>query len=123
MARVRNTYLVRWAQGWFEVEELTSQSVHGRHEDFFSAGQANTVEEAARLTAALLAQFAYSKDEQDIAVEPTNGNDVPYADYVVGDVVTVPDHTGAAVSRRVIGFSVTTDDEGNAIYRPTFETP
>lgn len=123
MPRVRNTYLVRWAQGWLEVEDTDSQDAHGRHEGFFSAGQANTAEEATRLAEALLARFAGAKDEQVITVEPTGTDDVPYVHYVVGDTVTVPDHTGAPVTRRVVKVSVATDDEGYAFYRPEFETP
>lgn len=123
MARVTNVLLVRWSQGWLEVVDAASVTAHGRHGAFLSAGQANTVEEATRLARAILARDANERDDMDITVEPTGVGDVPYDDYVVGDTVTAPDHTGAGLARRVVRLGVSHDEEGFAVYRPTFEAP
>ncbi len=123
MPRVTNVYLVRWAQGWLEVDDAASIAANGRHEEFFSAGQANTVEEATRLADVLLDANAPARDDQVIEVEPIGAGDEPYTNFAVGDTVTAPDKAGAAVSRRVARIAVTADGEGNAYYRLEFEKP
>ncbi len=121
MARVTNVYLVRWSQGWIEVTHPASIAAHGRREEFFSAGNANSQEEAIRLATILLDENAVEKDIQSIDIEPTGAGDVPYDDYTVGDTVTSPDKTGTGVSKRVSRIAVSCDNEGRAFYRQEFE--
>lgn len=123
MARVTNALLVRWAQGWLEVTDAASITAHGRHEDFLSAGDANTPQEAQRVAEALLARIAWPSETITIAIEAGLGSaDTPYTDFVTGDVITAPDHTGTPTTWRVKGFTVSEDAAGNPIYVPEIET-
>lgn len=118
MARVTNALLVRWSGGYVVVSDAASITAHGRHEDFLSAGDAQSQAEAQRIALGLLASMAWPGEDIAIAVEPAGADDVPYADFVVGDNVVAPDAAGASRSWRVHSITVTEDAEGNAIYVP-----
>lgn len=115
---VTNAYLVRWAAGYIEVVDSASIAAHGRHEDFLSAGQAQSTAEAQRLALGLLARFAWPFEAVSAATEPIGDDDVPYSHYGPGDRILVPDSTATPRLCRVLGFTVTEDDEGIPIYSP-----
>lgn len=115
---VTNAYLVRWAGGYIEFTDAASITAHGRHEDFLSAGQAQSTAEAERLALGLLGRFAWLSESVSAATEPIGDDDVPYVDYGPYDRITVPDSTGSPRLCRVLGFTVTEDDEGIPIYSP-----
>lgn len=116
--RVTNALLVRWADGYTTVTDAASVTAHGRHEDFLSAGDAQSTAEAERLALGLLSRLAWPAEDITIAIEPTTGVDAPYADFVVGDNVTAPDADGTPQTWRVDSITVAEDDEGNAIFVP-----
>lgn len=122
MARVTNALLVRWSQGWLEVEDATSIATHGRHEEFLSAGNADSEAEAERLALSLLARMAWADERLTIAIEPSGVSDVPYDHFETGDNVTAPDAAGTARQWRVRGITVTEDDEGYARFIPELST-
>lgn len=111
-----NALLVRWADGYMEVTDAASITAVGRHEEFLSLGNAKSTEEATRAAEAALANIV-SPERITAQVEPAGG-DEPYADWGVGDTVTVPDSTGSPVTRRVTSITVGEDEEGEPIYVP-----
>lgn len=118
MARVTNALLVRWSGGWLEVEDAPSVTAHGRHEDYLSAGDADSEAEAERIALGLLARLAWPSEEITVELEPTGVSDRPYVHFETGDTVIAPDSEGNATTWRVKGFTVTEDGEGNARYVP-----
>lgn len=116
--RVTNALLVRWSAGYITVTDAPSIAAHGRHEDFLSAGDAQSTDEAERLALGLLSRWAWPSDDITIAIEPTGTDDVPYADFVTGDTVVAPGSTGTPQTWRVKGITVAEDEEGNAIFVP-----
>lgn len=118
---VTNALLVRWSGGWFDVVDAGSVAAHGRHEDFFSAGNARSPEEAERLALAQLARLAEPTETVKAAVEPGPGEE-PYVDVLIGDTVTIDDSTGTPTTKRVLGFTVSEDEtDGAAVIVPTLE--
>lgn len=121
MARVVNALLVRWSEGWLEVEDAASILAHDRHEDFLSVGDAQSAAEAERVAVAVLAVRAWPSEETVVGIEPDGDGDVPYLDFGVGDVITVPDSSGVPTLCRVVGITVTADEEGFPVYAPTVQ--
>ena len=117
-----NAFLIRWSAGWLERIDATAIGTAnaGRHEDFLSAGQADSTAEALRLADSLLATFAQAQAEATMGLEPA-GSDVPYVNLNVGDTLTAPDENGTAVAYRCVGFVVGEDDNGYAIFIPQME--
>lgn len=119
MARPVNALLVRWAGGYLEVEDAASITAHGRHEEFLSVGDAESTVEAERVALGQLARLAWPAEAVAVTTEPIGTDDVPYVDYGTADLILGPDSTGTPRTWRVIGFTVTEDDEGVPIYAPT----
>ncbi len=116
--RVTNSYLVRWSGGYTVVADAASVTAHGRHEDFLSVGDAQSTAEAERLALGLLSRVAWPSESIALAIEPSESADTPYVGFEVGDNVVAPDAGGSPQQWRVMGITVTEDDEGNAIYVP-----
>jgi hypothetical protein len=115
---IANALLVRWSDGFIEVVDATSIAAIGRREAFLSAGNAPSVDEATRIAEAVLFQYATEQEEITAAVEPIDDDDQPYVAFAVGDAITVPDSSGTPVFRRVVGLTVTEDDDGDLTYAP-----
>lgn len=105
-------YLVRWADGYIEVSGAGT-----RREALLQLGNAPSTAEATRIATALLGRTSTADEDISAVMEPVAA-DVPYSDFAIGDTVTVPGPTGAIVTRRVVGFAVTEDAEGFAIFVP-----
>lgn len=109
-----NALLVRWAGGWFDVEDPSAYSGPEREEGFFKAGDSQYLEDATELAEAVLAHTAARNEEIDVTVEgPLTA--------VVGDTLTAPDSTGAAATWRVVAVTYSHDKEGNVVRSPELE--
>lgn len=115
---VTNALLVRWTDGYIEVTDADSIAAHDRREGFLSLGNAPSVDEATRSAEATLEQLAEPEENITAGIEPAGTDDRPYTGFYVGDTITVPDHTGAPVSRRVASITVGEDEEGVPVFVP-----
>lgn len=86
----------------------------------FDAGNAKTRDEAETLAAQQLALLGGVRIEFQADIEPVGLEDQPYTGFTVGDIVGIPDETGAASSQRVTQIVGTTDPEGNPVWSPSF---
>lgn len=116
-----NALIVRWTDGFIEVEDAASIAVSGRREGFLSLGNAPSAEEATRAAEATLARLAALGEQITATMDPAGG-DQPYSDFFVGDTITVPDSAGAPVTRRVVALSVAEDENGDLTYMPDLRT-
>lgn len=112
---MKNAFLIRWLDGYTEVVDAASIAATDRLEDLVAMGNAS-IEDATRAVTARLSQLV-APERITVAIEPAGG-DSPYVDWDLGDDVTVPDHTGAPVARRVLGITVSEDPEGNPFFIP-----
>lgn len=79
-----------------------------------------TLGEAARIAVTLLSAMSEPALEVTAAIEP-RGGDEPYADFNLGDEVTVPNVAGTGTAARVVGLTLTFDAEGAPIHVPELD--
>lgn len=113
---VSNALLVRHGGGGYhEIVEAASIAARGRREAYLELGTLPDAAAVDNIAAALFAVVAQPALSTAAGIEPV-GADQPYADYDLGDTVTAPDETGAAVAVRVRGLTVTEDDLGQVVF-------
>lgn len=78
----------------------------------------DTGAEAERKAERVIDELSVARWSHHVRIEPTGSGDVPFADWDVGDTVTVPDHTGAAATLRAVGLTLTEDENGSPVYEP-----
>ncbi len=106
--------LVRWAGGHIEVEDPNAYSPGVREEGFLRAGDSQYAADARELAEAILLNMADRDERITAAVEGTFTAEV-------GDTLTAPDSTGAAMTWRVIGITYDEDREGYVTRVPLLE--
>lgn len=123
---IRNSLLLRTADGWQERRIPESEEVWGRREAFLSLGNApsdeqvgRTVEYAFSLTAQPNSNTVFEMpDTQKVQDESR-----PYKDFEVGDWIVAPDMHGTRRSRRVVGIGVGEDENGEVTYSIEMSNP
>lgn len=122
MSSLVNALLVRHSQGFVWVEDTGSEAAYWRSEKFLQLSGAKSADEASRVADALLVGLASPRVEIVAGIETSSG-DEPYTNFNVGDTITVPDMSGAPVGERVVGLSVSEDDDGNITWVPQLGSP
>jgi len=113
-----NAFLVRWADGFHEVEDAASIAEHGRKEAFLSLGDVQSTAEADAICAALFEAMANPQVSTTLAIDPTGVGDMPYTHFRKGDSITAPAFEGGTASQRVRALTTSVDDNGNVIFVP-----
>jgi len=113
-----NAFLVRWADGFHEVEDAASIATHGRKEGFLSLGDVQSTAEADAICAALFESMAKPQIATTMAIDPTGVDDVPYTHFRKGDSITAPAYEGGTSSQRVRALTTTEDENGRVIFVP-----
>lgn len=113
-----NAFLVRWADGFHEVEDAASIAEHGRKEGFLSLGDVQSTKEADAICAALFESMAGPQVATTMAIDPTGVDDMPYTHFRKGDSITAPAYEGGTASQRVRALTTTEDENGRVIFVP-----
>lgn len=115
---IRNVLLVKYQGGYAEVElpQLTAR----RREGSISI-DVGTRGEAVQVATTLVVLLRDASEEIVATIEPTGAGDEPYVDFLIGDLVTVPNRVGVNVLARVVGMTVTVDPEGNPVFVPELD--
>ena len=111
-----NRLLVKYPDGYIVVEDAVDIAARGAVEGFLTL-RLETFDAAYAEATSTLAAIADRLTAIVVGVEPTTG-DVPYTDFGLGDTVTVPDRDGSPVVQRVVGMSVSEDDQGEVLFAP-----
>lgn len=115
-----NVFLIRCALGWLERKDTSAVTAAGRNEALLGLGSLATAAEAYRVADGQLAEFARVREEITAGHAPVDDTEESYLAYRPGDTITAPDSAGAPASVRVVGLTVTEDDEtGRALITPT----
>jgi hypothetical protein len=104
--------LVKWSEGYFQVEAPAEAAVWGWQEGFVTIDAA-TQQEAERRANVLLEAIKEPRWSVVVTVDALEANR-PYYAYRKGDRITVPDENGAPKAYRVMSISVVADDYGKA---------
>ena len=111
---IRNRYLVKWTEGYFEVQDNASIAQWGVFEGFMAVDE--PTEDDARVQAALtLAQTAQPVFAVVVEVDPTTQDRFPYEAFGVGEKVRVRDPDGNLAWYQVQSISIGQTDNA----RPT----
>jgi hypothetical protein len=116
---IRDVAVVKYQGGFFEH----ARTAHGRRRREITASMSVTTQgEARQVTDTLLVVLRDAQETTTVAVEvPLSSTWQFYADVLIGDLVTVPDRTGAPVEARLVGMTVTEDTEGNPVFAPELD--
>lgn len=126
---IANHLLVRYAYGWYEVKgDYTPQQWAPppwepapepyRKEAVLGLGAVQSPGEVVRVTREQLGWFGNPRTAITADVAPVDDTDTPYLAWGIGDFLTVSDVDDAPVVERVIGLTVTEDDEGTVTFAP-----
>lgn len=116
---VATALLVRWVDGYLNVNDAGGVAAWGRKEGFLTLGNVPSAEEVARIAAAVLASQAAPRVATAMGIEPeTGGGSEAYVDFVVGDTVTAPDEGGGTSVQRVVSLTVAEDENGEITVAP-----
>lgn len=110
---ITNSLLVLWHGGWRERTDFSAISAHVRVEGLLGLGSIQSPQEADRIADAQLAIFATPQVEITVGTDPVGAADAPYLGYQLGDTVVID-----SVAERVIGISVSEDDDGVLTFVP-----
>lgn len=113
-----NAFLVRWADGFHEVEDAASIAEHGRKEGFISLADVQSTKEAEAVCAALFASMAGPQIATTMAIDPTGVDDVPYTHFRKGDSISAPAYEGGVTSQRVRALTTTETENGRVLFVP-----
>lgn len=123
MGDLTNVLLVRWSDGFVEVEDAASVNNWDRVEGFLSAGTTPSAEAVNLMASAIFTRVANPGVIFSAAVTERGAGDDPYTDWEVGDRISVPGEDLNAVEERVLGITVTEDDVGNLVFSPELSSP
>lgn len=113
-----NAFLVRWADGFHEVEHAGSITEHGRKEGFLSLGDVQSTAEVEAICNALFESMAEPQVATTMAIDPTGVDDVPYTHFRKGDSINAPAFEGGVSSQRVRALTTSEGENGQVIFVP-----
>lgn len=115
---IRDTLLVKYQGGYFEE---TSVAHGARRREGSLSVNVLTRGEASQVAKGMIVLLRDPQEQITATIEPVGATDRPYVDFLIGDLVTVPDRVGADVLARVVGLTVTSDEEGNPVFVPELD--
>lgn len=111
---IRNRYLVKWTEGYFEVSDAASMAQWGEFEGFIAVD--SPTEDDARVQAELvLSQTAQPVFAVVVEIDPTDQTRFPYEAFSVGEKIRVRGPDGALTWYQVQSISIGQTDNA----RPT----
>lgn len=114
----RNVLLVKYLGGYWERPR--GQHTARRREGSVSLA-VGTLGEARQVADTLIVLMREPQESIVATFESAGTTDRPYVDFLVGDLLTVPERDGTAAQARVIAMTVTEDAEGNPIFVPELD--
>lgn len=106
---VRNCGLVRFGNGWVDVEDSASVAAHGRRETGLSVGNAQSSRQAQAVADALFEEMAQPQVTLPLSITSATGPQ-PYTDFNNGDVITAPGVLGVPGPARVMSIAAADAD-------------
>ena len=100
-----NRYLVKWTEGYFEIEDAISQAAWGEYEGFITV-DAPSLEEAERQAQVVLDASSDPIFAVVCQVDPTDPDRFPYEAYSVGEKVQVANPEGGLTWYQVQSITV-----------------
>lgn len=118
-----NVLLIRYHGGWTEIRDDASITARGRRTQLLTLGAAQTKDEAERIGREQLAIYADERVAITAGLRPRVSSDRPYPGFLVADHVSVPAYDGTSANERVIGLTITEDENGTVTYVPELKDP
>jgi hypothetical protein len=113
--RLVNRLLVKYGSGLFVLDDAANQAAIGEVIEEFMTVDASDRFEAQRQAQRALDIAVAEEPAISLTLEPNDDiaiADAPYLDFFPGDAVMAPSESGAVTAYRVLGITVTQDDEG-----------
>ncbi|MEN6400857.1 MAG: hypothetical protein ABFD94_02835 [Armatimonadia bacterium] len=119
---LKTVALVRTKNGWLRTADNTLRDTNGWRETFLEYGNTASEDVAKRNANRVLARTGKTQViAQGIEVVVTTGA-VPYVDFTVGDVVSIPDPSGDGVPGKARVLSIGLKEEGGGVsFQPELE--
>jgi hypothetical protein len=109
--------LVRWENGWHEVNYPPGIAAWGRKEGTLGLGASKSITEVDTVSTQQLVYFADPRTEIAIDLMPRNAADTPIVAFNTADRIVVPDTPGRPPTReQVQAITATMDDDGRVTY-------
>lgn len=108
--------LVRYDGGYTEVTDPASIAANGRYEAYLEIGGVQSLDDAKSIATIVMDATKGAQVSTAARVVPPAGAAVPFIDFDPGDIISVPDETGAVADARVMGVTVSGDEENRAIF-------
>jgi hypothetical protein len=119
---LKTVALVRTKNGWLRTADNTLRDANGWRETFLEYGNTASEDAAKRQANRVLARTGKTQVlAQGVEVVVTAGA-VPYVDFAVGDVVSIPNPTGTGLPSKARILSIGLKEEGGGVsFQPELE--
>jgi hypothetical protein len=116
---IKTQALIQTTDGWQQVG--VQQATLGRRETFVEAGRTRSPQTARVITRQLLAEIGKERITANTVEAIAVTGAVPYVNFDIGDIVTIPSPTGSGTKRaRVLSIGMQ-DQQGTAVFSPELE--
>jgi hypothetical protein len=119
---LKTVALVRTKNGWLRTADNTLRDANGWRETFLEYGNTASEDAAKRQANRVLARTGKTQVlAQGVEVVVTTGA-VPYVDFAVGDVVSIPSPSGTGLPNKARILSIGLKEEGGGVsFQPELE--
>jgi hypothetical protein len=119
---LKTVALVRTKSGWLQAADSTLRTANGWRETFLEFGNTASEDAARRNAQRVLRRTGKTQViASGVEVVVTNGA-VPYVNFDVGDVVSVPDPSGTGLPSKARVLSIGLKEQGGGVsFQPELE--